>query len=79
MTVSELIANLSRYPANARVTLLDPCKQWLLPIELIELRADGATREVDFVAITADTMSDEIEGIVRPGALGHAQGGAAQG
>lgn len=78
MTVSELIAKLSRYPADARVTLLDPCKHWLLPIEVIELPADGTMREVDFVAITVDAMGDEIEGIVRPSALGQAYGRAAQ-
>jgi len=30
MTVSDLIATLSSYPADARVTLLYPDKQWLL-------------------------------------------------
>ncbi|HEV8390337.1 MAG TPA: hypothetical protein VGQ35_10865 [Dongiaceae bacterium] len=63
MTVSDLIARLSCYPADARVTLLDPDKGWLLPIEVTRVMADGSSREVDFVAITADSESDEIEGI----------------
>jgi hypothetical protein len=65
MTVSELIKRLSSYPANARVTLLDPERHWLLPIEITELAADGSSREVDFIAITADDASDEIEGIAK--------------
>lgn len=32
MTVSDLIAKLSCYPADARVTLLCPDEQWLLPL-----------------------------------------------
>jgi hypothetical protein len=63
MTVSDLIAKLARYPASARVTLLDPDKGWLLPIEVTLLPAEDSIREVDFVAITADTRSDEIEGL----------------
>ena len=63
MTVSDLIAKLSSYPADARVTLLYPDKQWLLPIEITHLSADGSNREVDFIAITADSASDEIEGL----------------
>jgi hypothetical protein len=63
MTVSDLIAKLSSYPADARVTLLYPDKQWLLPIENTHLSADGSNREVDFIAITADSASDEIEGL----------------
>lgn len=65
MTVSELITRLSGYPADARVTLLDPERHWLLPIEITELSADGSSREVDFIAITADIASDEIEGIAK--------------
>jgi hypothetical protein len=65
MTVSELITRLSGYPADARVTLLDPERRWLLPIEITELSADGTSREVNFVAITADGASDEIEGLAR--------------
>jgi hypothetical protein len=64
MTVSELISMLSAYPADTRVTLLDPDRRWLLPIEVMHLPADGSAREVDFIAITADSASDEIEGIV---------------
>jgi hypothetical protein len=64
MTVSDLIAKLSRCPADARVTLLDPDTGWLLPIEIARVRADGCNCEVDFVAITADSTSDEIEGLV---------------
>jgi hypothetical protein len=64
MTVSDLIAKLSGYPADARVTLLEPEKGWLLPIEIARLPADGCNREVDFIAITADSTSDEIEGLV---------------
>jgi hypothetical protein len=71
MTISELIAVLSTYPADARVTLLDPDKRWLLPIEIVRLPADGCGRDVDFIAITADGTSDEIEGLVnRPRWLG---------
>jgi hypothetical protein len=65
MTISDLIAKLSSYPGNARVTLLDFDKGWLLPIEITRLPADGHNREVDFVAITADSTSDEIEGMAR--------------
>ena len=65
MTVSELITRLSGYPADARVTLLDPERRWLLPIEITELSADGTSRAVNFVAITADGASDEIEGLAR--------------
>jgi hypothetical protein len=65
MTVFELITRLSRYPADARVTLLDPGKRWLLPIEITEISADGLDREVEFIAITADGRSDEIEGIAK--------------
>ena len=63
MTVSDLIAKLSRYPSDTRVTLLDPDEGWLLPIEIARLPADGCNREVDFIAITADATSDEIEGL----------------
>ena len=63
MTVSELIARLYCYPADARVTLLDPDKRWLLPIEVMHLPADGSDCVVDFIAITADAASDETEGI----------------
>ena len=63
MTVSDLIAKLSRYPASARVTLLDPDKGWLLPIEVTQLSANMSSCGVDFVAITADSASDEIEGL----------------
>jgi hypothetical protein len=63
MTVSELISMLSAYPADTRVTLLDPDRRWLLPIEITELSADGMGREVDFIAITSDSASDEIEGL----------------
>jgi hypothetical protein len=65
MTVSELITRLSGCPADARVTLLDPERHWLLPIEITELSADGSIREVDFIGITADNASDEIEGIAK--------------
>ena len=63
MTVSDLIAKLSCYPLDARVTLLDPDRRWLLPIEIVHLSADGVNREVEFIAITADSFSDEIEGL----------------
>ena len=65
MTIADLIAKLAIYPADARVTLLDPERGWLLPIEVTCLSADGSTREVDFVAITSDSTSDQIEGIVQ--------------
>ena len=64
MTVSELISMLSTYPGDTRVTLLDPDRRWLLPIEVTAVSADGISREVDFIAITADSASDEIEGVV---------------
>ena len=64
MTIADLIAKLSRFPASARVTLLDPDKGWLLPIEITHLPAEGSAREVDFIALTADNASDEIEGII---------------
>jgi len=63
MTVSDLTAKLSTYLAGARVTLLDHDKGWLRPIEIRQLAADGSSREVDFVAITSDRLSDEIEGM----------------
>ena len=63
MTVSDLITKLSSYPADAHVTLLYPDRRWLLPIEITHLSADGFDREVDFIAITADNASDEIEGL----------------
>ena len=74
MTVSDLIAKLSSYPADARVTLVDPEKGWLLPIEITHLSADGYNREVDFIAITADSASDEIEGLVNCGHWWHQTG-----
>ena len=64
MTISDLIAKLSRYPAGARVTLLDADRGWLLPIKITRLPADQCNREVEFIAITADGTSDEIEGLV---------------
>jgi hypothetical protein len=66
VTVGDLIAKLSSYPADARVTLLDSDRGWLLPIENAHLAADGA-RENDFVATTSDVSSDEIEGLVAMG------------
>jgi hypothetical protein len=63
MVVSDLIAKLSTFPADARVTLLDPDNGWLLPIEIRQLVADGSSRGVDFVAITSDCLNDEIEGM----------------
>jgi hypothetical protein len=57
-------SKLSAYPPETRATLLDPDKRWLLPIEIARLPADGCSREVDFIAITADGTSDEIEGLV---------------
>ena len=64
MTIADLIAKLSCYPASARVTLLDPDKGWLLPIEIMHLPAEGSARDVDFITITADNASDEIEGVI---------------
>ena len=66
MTVFELISMLSAYPADTRVTLLDPDRRWLLPIEITALSADGMSGEVDFIAITSDSASDEIEGLAPP-------------
>jgi len=63
MTVSDLVAKLSAYPADVRVTLLDPEKRWLLPIEITHLSAEDSSCGVDFIAITADPASDEIEGM----------------
>jgi hypothetical protein len=62
MTVSDLINRLSSYPADARVTLLDPERRWLLPIEIKPMSAEHSTSGVDFVAITAPD-GDEIEGL----------------
>jgi hypothetical protein len=72
MTVSELISMLATYPDDARVTLLDADKRWLLPIKVTPLPAGGSAREVDFIAITADGASDEIEGVVNGPRWGHA-------
>ena len=72
MTVSELISMLATYPADARVTLLYPDKRWLLPIKVTPLPADGFAREVDFIAITANGESDEIEGVVNGPRWGYA-------
>ena len=74
MTVSDLIAKLSSHPADARVTLLYPDKQWLLPIEITHLSADRSSCGVDFVAITANSGSDEIEGLVNCGHWRHHTG-----
>jgi hypothetical protein len=64
VTVADLIAKLSVYPADSRVTLLDPQRRWLLPIQITRLSAvTDAKRVVDFIAITAEGTSDEIEGI----------------
>ena len=63
MTIDDLIVKLPRYPASARVTLLDLSRRWLMPIEITALSADGMSREVDFIAITADSASDETEGL----------------
>jgi len=64
MTVGDLIAKLSAYPSNARVSLLHPDRPWLLPIEITHLPAEGPDCDVDVIAITADSASDEIEGLV---------------
>jgi hypothetical protein len=63
MTVADLIAKLSSYPASARVTLLDPDTGWLRPIDITQLSADGSSCGVDLIAITTDSASDEIEGV----------------
>jgi hypothetical protein len=63
MTVSELISKLSLYSPETRMTLLHPDKRWLLPIEIEYLPVEGSAREVDFIAITANSASDEIEGV----------------
>ena len=44
MTIADLVAKLSHYPASARVTLLDPDKGWLLPIEITRLPTEGSAR-----------------------------------
>ena len=63
MTVCELISILTTYPADRRVTLLDPDRRWLLPIEIRTLPADRSSCGVDFVAITSAEDCDEIEGL----------------
>jgi hypothetical protein len=63
MTVSDLMSILSSYPADARVTLLDPDKGWLLPIEITHLLPEHTNCGIDFIAITADNANDEIEGV----------------
>ena len=66
--LSELISALSNYPDDARVTLLDPDKRWLLPIEVKTLPAAYSSCGVEFVAITSADDCDEIESIFRAGA-----------
>jgi hypothetical protein len=63
MTVSDLMAKLSAYPADARVTLLDPDTGWLQSIEITQLSADGSSCGVEIIAVTANSASDEIEGV----------------
>ena len=63
MIISELITHLSSYPADARVTLLDAERHWLLPIEIKPMKAEQTNCGVDLVAITAPD-TDEIEGLV---------------
>ena len=72
MTVSELISMLSTYPADTRVTLLNPDRRWLLPIEVKLLPADQSSCSIDFVAITSADDCDEIEGLVIPLSRGDA-------
>ena len=62
MTICDLITKLSCYPADTRVTLLDPDRRWLLPITVTRLPANGSGRDADFIAITTDAAGDEIEG-----------------
>ena len=64
MTVSDLMAKLSAYPPDARVTLLDPDTGWLQSIEITQLSADGSSCGVEIIAVTANGASDEIEGVV---------------
>lgn len=64
MTISDLISQLSCYPLDTRVTLLDADRRWLLPIEVKPLPAEQSSCGVDFVAITSDDGCDEIEGLV---------------
>jgi hypothetical protein len=64
MTISDLIAKLSSFPADTRVTLLDPGKRWLLPIQIRPLSPDRSNCGVHLVAIT-DNESDEIEGLAK--------------
>jgi hypothetical protein len=63
MTISDLIAQLSSYPLDARVTLLDSNRRWLLPIEINTISANCSSCGVDLVVITTDYDSDEIEGL----------------
>ena len=65
MTISDLIAKLSSFPANTRVPLLDPDKRWLLPIQLRQLSPDRSNCGVHLIAITSDNESDEIEGLAK--------------
>jgi hypothetical protein len=64
MTISDLITQLSAYPADARVTLLDADRRWLLPIQVKSLPAYQSSCGTDFVAITSADDCDEIEGLV---------------
>jgi len=68
MTVSDLIAKLSAFPADVRVVLLDQDKGWLLPIEIVHLSSDSSTCGVALLTIT-DRASDEIEGLTSHRAL----------
>jgi hypothetical protein len=63
MTVSDLIAKLSSYSPDTRVTLVDLDRRWLMPIEITHISADGSSGGVDFIAITADRANDEVEGL----------------
>jgi hypothetical protein len=46
MTVADLITKLSVYPTDSRVTLLDPQRQWLLPIQVTRLSAVTDSKRV---------------------------------
>jgi hypothetical protein len=57
MTVTELIAELQKYPADTRVTLQDPDTNWLLQLKITKRAVEG----VDFVAFTGSYIDSEFD------------------
>jgi hypothetical protein len=51
MTIADLLAKLAVYPADARVTLLDPDRGWMLPIHVVHLPVELLARIVGPVPV----------------------------